>query len=89
MVKLFQLYKSVCWALRSTSPESLSVETASSTGGLRTTRELGEITDTCQDFFKSYSPKTKKKTKHIILLNQRLKIALVKQQQLMRVEDFY
>lgn len=76
MGKLFQLYKSVCWALWSTTLESLSVDTASSTGGLRTT-ELGEITDIRQDFLKSYSPKNKTKKK-VILLNQCLKIAFGK-----------
>lgn len=65
-------YTKVCAELCSpTSLESLSEETALSTGGLRTTRELGEIN---QDFFLSYSKKKKK----VILLNQCLKIAFGK-----------
>lgn len=77
-------YTKVCAGLYGpTSLESLSVETASSTGGLRTTRELGEITDVRQDFLLSYSKKK------VILLNQCLKIAFGKAETTVTVDDFY
>lgn len=77
-------YIKVCAGLYSpTSLESLSVETASSTGGLRTTRELGEITDVRQDFLLSYSKKK------VILLNQCLKIAFGKAETTVTEDDFY